>query len=62
MISPAKRYVTVERPICGCGRTSAVLGILGGKRIGAEMVKKDKRADHASLCEGQDAADFEIAE
>src|SRR5206468_9681680 len=32
----------VERPICGCGRTSALLGTLGGNCIGPRWSKKMK--------------------
>ncbi len=43
IIAPSNRYVTVARPICGCGRTSVFMP--GSKSIGPEVVQEHERAD-----------------
>src|SRR6185436_5489676 len=53
MISPAKRYVTVDSPICGCGLTSADRGTFGGNRMGPIWSKKMKGPIMRRLAKGR---------
>src|SRR5881628_357978 len=59
-ISPSNRYVTVARPMCGCGGTSIEPST---RREGAvHLVEEGEGADHPARCGRKNAPDRDAAE
>ena len=59
-IAPSKRYVTVARPICGCGRTSSPLP--SRNSAGPIWSKKMNGPDHLAALRRQRPSHLEAAE